>query len=89
MKWQIEASTAIFFTLKTHRCKISMFPKTPYSPCYYLIEAYVPVALTVTPKKYNREINALVDEVEGLSEVRKHFYKVMLQQRYKKILVLL
>ena len=54
-----------------------MFPETPYSPCYYLIEAYVPVALTVTRKKYNCEINALVDEVEGISEVRKRFYKVM------------
>lgn len=38
-------------------------------------------------KKYNREINALVDEVEGLSEMRKRFYKVMLQQRYEKILM--
>ena len=33
------------------------------------------------------QINTLIDEVEGISEVRKRFYKVMLQQRYEKILM--
>ena len=75
MKWQIEVSTAIFFILKTHRCKISIFP------------LLLPHRSLRASSKYNCEINALVDEVEGISEVRKRFYKVMLQQRYEKILM--
>lgn len=32
-------------------------------------------------------INNIVDDIEGISELRKHFYKFMLQQRFEKILM--
>lgn len=41
----------------------------------------------IVPRIHLDRINAIVDEIEGISEVRKHFYKVMLQQRYEKILL--
>lgn len=41
----------------------------------------------IVPRIDFNQINALIDEVEGISEVRKRFYKVMLQQRYEKILM--
>jgi len=38
-------------------------------------------------KKINlQKINAFIDNIENLSEVHKRFYKVMLEQRYKKII---
>ena len=39
----------------------------------------------IVPRIDFNQINTLIDEVEGISEVRKRFYKVMLQQRYEKI----
>jgi len=41
----------------------------------------------IVPRINLKRINAIIDEIEGISEVRKHFYKVMLQQRYEKILM--
>lgn len=41
----------------------------------------------IVPRIDFNQINTLIDEVEGISEVRKRFYKVMLQQRYEKILM--
>ena len=41
----------------------------------------------IVPRINLERINAIIDEIEGISEVRKHFYKVMLQQRYEKILM--
>ena len=41
----------------------------------------------IVPRIDFNQINALIDDVEGISEVRKRFYKVMLQQRYEKILM--
>ena len=32
-------------------------------------------------------INRIIDEMEEISELRKQFYKIMLQQRYEKILM--
>lgn len=40
----------------------------------------------IVPRIDFNQINTLIDEVEGISEVRKRFYKVMLQQRYEKII---
>ena len=41
----------------------------------------------IVPRIDFNQINALIDDVEGISEVRKRFYKVMLHQRYEKILM--
>jgi len=41
----------------------------------------------IVPRIDFNQINTLIDEAEGISEVRKRFYKVMLQQRYEKILM--
>ena len=41
----------------------------------------------IVPRIDLGRINAIIDEIEGISELRKHFYKVMLQQRYEKILM--
>lgn len=41
----------------------------------------------IVPRIHFDRINALIDEIEGISEIRKHFYKTMLQQRYEKILM--
>lgn len=41
----------------------------------------------VVPRIDLGRINTIIDEIEGISEVRKYFYKVMLQQRYEKILM--
>lgn len=41
----------------------------------------------IVPRINFERINTIIDEIEGISEVRKHFYKVMLQQRYEKILM--
>lgn len=41
----------------------------------------------IVPRINLERINAIIDEIEEISEVRKHFYKVMLQQRYEKILM--
>ena len=41
----------------------------------------------IVPRVNLERINAIIDEIEEISEVRKHFYKVMLQQRYEKILM--
>ena len=41
----------------------------------------------IVPRIDFNQINTLIDEAEGISAVRKRFYKVMLQQRYEKILM--
>lgn len=41
----------------------------------------------IVPRINFDRINTIIDEIEGISEVRKHFYKTMLQQRYDKILM--
>lgn len=41
----------------------------------------------IVPRINFGRINTIIDEIEGISEVRKHFYKTMLQQRYDKILM--
>lgn len=41
----------------------------------------------IVPRIDLDRINAIIDEIEGISELRKQFYKVMLQQRYEKILM--
>lgn len=41
----------------------------------------------IVPRINLGRINSIIDEIEGISEVRKRFYQVMLQQRYDKILM--
>lgn len=41
----------------------------------------------IVPRINFGRINTIIDEIEGISEVRKHFYKSMLQHRYDKILM--
>lgn len=41
----------------------------------------------IVPRVDLARINALIDDIEGISELRKEFYKVMLQQRFEKILM--
>lgn len=41
----------------------------------------------IVPRIHFDRIHVLIDEIEGISEIRKHFYKTMLQQRYEKILM--
>lgn len=41
----------------------------------------------VVPKIDFLKINSMIDEVEGITDARKQFYKVMLQQRFEKILL--
>lgn len=41
----------------------------------------------IVPRINFGRINTIIDEIEGISEVRKHFYKTMLQHRYDKILM--
>lgn len=41
----------------------------------------------IVPRIHFDRIYTLIDEIEGVSEIRKHFYKTMLQQRYEKILM--
>lgn len=41
----------------------------------------------IVPRIHFDWIYTLIDEIEGVSEIRKHFYKTMLQQRYEKILM--
>ena len=41
----------------------------------------------IVPRIDLERINRIIDEIEEISELRKQFYKTMLQQRYEKILV--
>ena len=41
----------------------------------------------IVPRIDLNRINAVIDETEGISDLRKQFYKFMLQQRYEKILM--
>lgn len=41
----------------------------------------------IVPRVDLARINAIIDDIEGISELRKKFYKVMLQQRFEKILM--
>ena len=41
----------------------------------------------IVPRIDLERINRIVDEIEEISELRKQFYKTMLQQRYEKILI--
>ena len=41
----------------------------------------------IVPRIDLNRINVVIDETEGISDLRKHFYKFMLQQRYEKILM--
>lgn len=41
----------------------------------------------IVPRIDLNRIYTLIDEIEGISELRKQFYKTMLQQRYEKILI--
>lgn len=41
----------------------------------------------IVPRIDLEQIDRLIDEIEGISDLRKQFYKVMLQQRYEKILM--
>ena len=41
----------------------------------------------IVPRVDLVRINTLIDDIEGISELRKEFYKVMLQQRFEKILM--
>lgn len=41
----------------------------------------------VVPRINLERIYAIIDEIEGISELRKQFYKTMLQQRHEKILM--
>ena len=42
---------------------------------------------SIVPRIDLERINRIVDEIEEISELRKQFYKTMLQQRYEKILM--
>ena len=41
----------------------------------------------IVPRIDLERINVIIDEIEGISELRKQFYKIMLQQRFEKILM--
>ena len=41
----------------------------------------------IVPRIDLERINVIIDEIEGISELRKKFYKIMLQQRFEKILM--
>ena len=41
----------------------------------------------IVPRIDLERINKIIDEIEAISELRKQFYKTMLQQRYEKILM--
>ena len=41
----------------------------------------------IVPRVDLARINTIIDDIEGISELRKTFYKVMLQQRFEKILM--
>ena len=41
----------------------------------------------IVPRIDLERINKIIDEIEEISELRKQFYKTMLQQRYEKILM--
>lgn len=41
----------------------------------------------IVPRIDLSRINIIIDEIEGISELRKQFYKVMLEHRYEKILM--
>lgn len=41
----------------------------------------------IVPNVDLQHINTIIDEIEGISELRRQFYKVMLQQRFEKILM--
>ena len=41
----------------------------------------------IVPRINLERINKIIDEIEEISELRKQFYKTMLQQRYEKILI--
>lgn len=41
----------------------------------------------IVPRIDLEQINRIIDEIEEISELRKQFYKTMLQQRYEKILM--
>ena len=41
----------------------------------------------IVPRIDLARIGTIVDEIEEISELRKHFYKFMLQQRFEKILL--
>ena len=41
----------------------------------------------IVPRIDLERINRIIDEIEDISELRKRFYKTMLQQRYEKILM--
>ena len=41
----------------------------------------------IVPRIDLERINRIIDEIEEISELRKTFYKTMLQQRYEKILM--
>lgn len=41
----------------------------------------------IVPRVDLERIGAIIDEIEGISELRRQFYKVMLRQRYEKILM--
>jgi len=41
----------------------------------------------IVPRIDLNRINLIIDEIEGISELRKQFYKVMLEHRYEKILM--
>ena len=41
----------------------------------------------IVPRVDLARINDIIDDIEGISELRKKFYKVMLQQRFEKILM--
>jgi len=41
----------------------------------------------IVPRIDLERINKIIDEIEEISELRKQFYKTMLQQRYEKILI--
>ena len=41
----------------------------------------------MTEKADLKKINKLIDTVEGISDIRREFYKTILKQRYEKILM--
>ena len=41
----------------------------------------------IVPRIDLNRINTIIDEIEGISELRKQFYKVMLEHRYEKIIM--
>lgn len=69
--------------IKVKNCKSSYFEVISSRQ----FEACNEALKRIVPRVDLARINTIIDDIEGISELRKTFYKVMLQQRFEKILM--